>query len=147
MRASAAVSHPEITFLVSSHPLACWLCCEWCIYGEVREPMQRSQHPGINSADVLSCFGSARGCASHMSRSPSLCVSPVLYCRPSFHLSLPAYPVTRATCLHQISICCRSSTCALFIYCPFVCGLRSHLVMTSHFAEISADVGNLSAWE
>lgn len=82
-----------------------------------------------------------------MSRSPRLCVSAAPGRRPSFHLSLPAWPGTHANSspsnIYQLSMVHLRSV-EMWSICmqPEITS-----VMASRSAEISADVGNLSAGE
>lgn len=108
--------------------------------------MHCSQHPSINPSDALICFGSTRGCASHVSHSPSLCFS-----RAFLQAVLPSvFPCVACNTryLSPSNIYLLSIAHLRSVYILSIC-MRPQItsVMGSHSAEISTDVGNLSAWE
>lgn len=141
----SAASRPEILLwflLIPWQVGSWWVMCLW--WGLWTNALRR---PSINSSVALICSGSARGRATHVSRSPILCVF-------SSALSLPVRPSvfpcvacdTRylsPSNIYQLSIVHLRS-----VYISAIC-MRPEItsVMASHSTEISPDVGNLSAWE
>lgn len=101
-----------------SDPLAVWLHCEWCVYGEGFGPKHyRTQILiPLTALSALGLHMCAHVWVSHVSRSVSVraCVQ-ALYRGPCCHLSFTVQPTIHTTCLHQISISSRLSTCAALI--------------------------------